>query len=261
MPASCAPPCKATKVATLTRPASFAYDASGMLVADTTALKRFPFAGGGPTPVATANDDIVNLASDGTNAFWTSGTAQEIQRTTPQGATSAIIYSNGTPVGMAVAGDKVYWAGVDISGQIGALQRIGTNGKGAGEISRFSAGFEAMQGNATYLYYAKDSPASIHRIALATGHDEVVDKDAYGVTDFAIDDTYAYWTEPGDAPDFTNGRVRRVAHASTTAETLAVSVPFPVAIAVSGSTAFVASAGTKDAGFADGRILRLTSSP
>jgi hypothetical protein len=36
MPASCAPPCKATKVATLTRPASFAYDASGMLVADTT---------------------------------------------------------------------------------------------------------------------------------------------------------------------------------------------------------------------------------
>jgi hypothetical protein len=114
-----------------------------------------------------------------------------------------------------------------------------------------------MAGTATYLYYAEDMPANVHRLTVATNRDEIVDRDAQGVTDFAFDDAYAYWTEPG-ASDVASGLVRRVSHDGKTAETLAVSVAHPVALAVSGKTVFVAAAGTAEKSYADGAILRLT---
>lgn len=245
-------------VATLARPSAFAASATHVYVADTTVIKRYPFAN--DTAVETVvshNQEIVNLATAGSKVFWTADTDPAMRATTVGGTTNTPINSNGTPVAMAVGGDRLFWAGVDISGQIGAMQSVGTNGTGAQEVNRFSAGFHSMRGNAAFLYYGKDDPGSIHRITLNSEHDEAVDKDALGVTDFAIDDTHAYWVEPGDG-DMTNGRVRRVAHDSKVAETLAVGIAFPVAIAISGKTVFVASAGTKGASYADGKLLRLT---
>ena len=246
-----------SKVATLARPAAFTATSTHLYVSDTNVVKRFPFGGGAPTTIASGADDVVNLATDGTAVFWTSGTDSAMNRTA-SGTTSTPIYSNGTPVGLAVAGDRAFWAGVDISGQIGALQSIKTSGSGAREVSRFSGGgFHTMGGTSTYLYYAEDMPANIHRLTVATNRDEIVDRDAQGVTDFAFDDQYAYWTEPG-ASDVASGLVRRVSHGGKTAETLAVSVAHPVALAVSGNTVFVAAAGTAEKSYADGTILRLT---
>lgn len=244
-------------IATLARPSAFTASATHVYVADITVIKRFPFGSTTAETVVSSNMEVDNLATAGTRVFWSSGEGSAMNATVIGGATNTPINSNGTPVSTAVAGDQLFWAGVDISGQNGAMQAISTNGSGAHEVNRFSAGFHTMGGNATFLYYAKDDPGSIHRITLNSGHDETLDKDALGVTDFAIDDTHAYWTEPGDG-DFTNGRVRRIAHDSTTVETLAVGVTLPVAIAVSGKTVFVASAGTKGAAYADGKILRLT---
>lgn len=246
------------KHATLTRPSAFIATGDAMIVADTTVIKRFEYGSSTGASVASSGaDDVVNVAFDGTAVFWTSGTDQAVHRTA-SGTTSTPIYSNGTPVGMAVAGDRAFWAGVDISGQIGALQNIKTSGSGAREVSRFNGGFHAMGGNATYLYYAEDAPANVHRLTVATGRDEVVDRDAIGVADFAFDDAYAYWVEPGTAPDFADGRVRRVSHDGKSAQTLAVSVAHPVAIAVSGKDVFVAAAGTSAKSWADGAILRLS---
>ena len=260
-PTTCTSESCVTTIATLTRPSAFTATATALYTSDTTVIQRLDFAGGAKlTQVATAPDDVVNLASDGQNVFWTSGTKSEIWRTTPAKTTSAIIHSNGTPVAMGIAGERVYWAGVDISGQLGALQSIRTAGTGAREESRFSSGFEVIGGNGTYLYYAKDDPATVHRVTLSTGRDEVVASDCLGVADFAVDDTYAYWVEPGDGVDLSNGQVRRVAHDSKQAETLTVSVPYPVAIAAAGTTVFVASAGTGDKSFSDGKILKLTLS-
>ncbi|MDB4937238.1 MAG: hypothetical protein JWP87_4210 [Labilithrix sp.] len=248
------------KIATFTRPSAFTASATHVYVADTIAIKRIAFAGTHALEtVVSHNEEIVNLATAGTKVFWTADTDPAMRSTVIGGTTSTPINSNGTPVATAVSGDRLFWAGVDISGQIGAMQSVGTNGTGAREVNRFSDGFHTMRGNATYLYYGKDSPGSIHRITLANDRDEVVDKDALGVTDFAIDDAYAYWVEPGDG-DLTNGRVRRVAHDSKTAETLAVGIPFPVAIAISGNSVYVGSAGTKSAAYADGKILRLSVS-
>lgn len=257
-------PCASTscvdKLATLTRPSAFDATSTHLYVADTTIIKRVAFAGGSPEPIAKSTaDDVVNLAAGTSSVFWTSGTDSAVHRTAPSsGTTSTPIYSNGTPVGMAVAGDRTFWAGVDISGLLGALQSIKTSGEGAREVSRFSGGFHAMKGDGTYLYYAEDQPAAIHRLTVATSRDEVVDRDALGVTDFAFDDTYAYWTEPGDAPDYANGRVRRVSHDGKDVQTLAVSIARPVAIAVSGKTVLVAAAGSAAESWADGAILRLT---
>ena len=250
------------KLATFARPSAFTTSTTHVYVADTTVIKRFAFSAPGAVPdtIVSHTEEIVNLATAGTKVFWTSGTDSSMRATTIGGTTNTPINSNGTPIATAVAGDRLFWAGVDISGQIGAMQSIGTNGQGAREVSRFSAGFYTMRGNATYLYYGKDSPGSIHRRTLNSDRDEVVDNDALGVTDFAIDDTYAYWVEPGDGADLTNGRVRRAAHDSKVATTLAVGIAFPVAIAVSGKSVFVASAGTKAASYADGKILRLTLS-
>lgn len=246
------------KHATLTRPSAFTATAAAMVIADTTIIERFEYGSSAGAQVASSGaDDVVNLAFDGTAVFWTSGTDSAVRRTS-SGTTSTPIYSNGTPVGMAVAGDRAFWAGVDISGQIGALQNIKTNGSGAREVSRFSGGFHVMGGNATYLYYAEDNPANVHRLTVATGRDEVVDRDAIGVADFALDDAYAYWVEPGTAPDYADGRVRRVSHDGKSAQTLAVSVAHPVALAVSGKNVFVAAAGTSAKSWADGAILRLT---
>ena len=251
----------AEKLATFARPSAFTASATDLFVADTTLIKRFPVADPSKvTTVVTHTEEIVNLATAGSKVFWTADTDPAIRFTTIGGTTSTPINSNGTPVSLAVAGDRLFWAGVDISGQLGAMQAIGTDGTGAREVNRFSAGFHTMRGNGTFLYYGKDDPGSIHRVTLNSDRDEVVDKDALGVTDFALDDAYAYWVEPGDG-DKTNGRVRRIAHDSKTAETLAVGIPFPVAIALSGSTVYVASAGTSGAMYADGKILRLSLSP
>lgn len=244
-------------VATFARPSAFTASATHVYVADTTVIKRFPFGSTTAETVVSSNLEVDNLATAGSSVFWTSGDDSAMNVTVVGGNTNTPINSNGTPVSMAVAGDQLFWAGVDISGQNGAMQAMGTDGNGAREVNRFSAGFHTMGGNATFLYYGKDDPGSIHRITVNSGHDEVLDKDALGVTDFAVDATHAYWVEPGDG-DFTNGRVRRIAHDATTAETLAVGIALPLAIAVSGKTVFVASAGTKTAAYADGKILRLT---
>jgi hypothetical protein len=255
----CTTPSCVKSVATLARPSAFTASATHVYVADITVIKRFPFGSTTAETVVSSNMEVDNLATAGTRVFWTSGDDSAMNATVIGGTTNTPINSNGTPIATAVAGDQLFWAGVDISGQNGAMQAIGTNGSGAREVNRFSSGFHTMGGNATFLYYAKDDPGSIHRITLNSGHDETLDKDALGVTDFAIDATHAYWVEPGDG-DLTNGRVRRIAHDSTTAETLAVGISFPLAIAVSGKTVFVASAGTKTASYADGKILRLTLS-
>ncbi len=258
-PTSCTSNDCVEQLAAFTRPSAFTATATALYTSDTTVIKRLAFSAGAKVEqVATAPDEVVNLASDGQNVFWTSGTKQEIWRTPSSGTTGAIIYSNGTPVAMGIAGDRVYWAGVDISGQLGALQSIRTNGKEAREVSRFSNGFHVMSGNDKYLYYAKDEPAAIHRVTLATGRDEVVANEALGVTDIAVDDTHAYWVEPGDGSDISNGEVRRVAHDSKEPETLAVSIPYPVAIAVSGKNVYVATGGTKAKSYADGKLLKLT---
>lgn len=246
------------KLVALTRAASFVATSKAMYVADTNALKRVGY-DGTVSPVASASADIVNVATDDTRAFWTFDTDQDLRATSigTASSSSVIVHSNGTPVGMAVAGTKVFWVGVDISGQVAAIQSIGTDGKGAREVSRFTGGFSAMGGNAQYLYFAEGSPAKVHRLTLSTGRDVVVARDALGVTDFALDDAYAYWSEPGDSPDFENGRIRRVAHEATQAESIAEAVVRPVALAVSGKNVLVAAAGTKASGYTNGKILRM----
>jgi len=219
-------------------------------------LKRIDLATRSVDVVVHDNREIVYVGMDQSQLLWTSGDDNAIHLTR-MGTTSIPIYSNGTPVALAVAGERVFWAGVDISGQLGALQSMSTNGTGAREVARFSGGFHTMAGNSTYLYYGEGSPGRIHRRTLTSGRDEVVDEHAFGVSDFAIDETHAYWTEPGDG-DGSSGLVRRVAHDSSTAETLAVSVALPLAIAVSRGRVFVASAGSSKEAFADGKSLRLT---
>ena len=255
----CATACVDT-IATFTRPSAFAATPTMLWVADITAVKGFPY-GAGTGSIANSSAEIVNLVTDGTSVFWTEGDSQTLEKTVPGGSTTTLAYSNGTPIAMAVAGTEVFWTGVDISGLLGAMQAVHTDATGGREVSRFSSGFDTMRGNAMFLYYAKDSPATVHRLTLATGHDETVATDASFVSDFAVDDTYAYWVERGDGPNYLNGRVRRVAHDSQKDEILAVSLPRPVAITVTGNVAYVASAGAKSGNYVDGKILKLTMSP
>lgn len=227
-------------------------------MSDVTVIKRLDLTQGATLDnVATAPKEVVNLASDGESVFWTSAGDSAIRRTDATKTTTTIIHSNGTPTAMGVAGDRLYWAGVDISGLLGALQTITTAGQGAREVSRFSTGFHVMAGSATYLYYAIGSPASIHRIAVSTGTDEIVTSDAMDVTDFVVGADHAYWVERG-SPEVGNGQLRRVAHDGKTAETLAVSIAYPVALAVSGHHVYVASRGTQAEAFEDGKILDVT---
>jgi len=261
-PVTCTTPTTCAQlVSTMTRASAFTATPTAMFFADTTSLKRLDFAGGGaPQTIASGAKDILNIATDGTSVFWTYGTDNAIRQTPAAGGTTQTpIFSNGTPVAMGRAGTKIYWAGVDISGQIGAMQQINTNGTSPREVSRFSNGFYVFGGNNTYMYYAKDSgPATVHRITLATNRDEVVATDASSVADIVVDDSYAYWVEPGDSPAFGNGQVRRVAHDQKTPEVLAVSVKRPLAVAVdtANKKVYVASAGT-GAAWADGKILRI----
>lgn len=257
--AGCAGGTCVEKVAAMVRPSVFSATTDSVLVADVTVLKRF-FPDGRTQAVATASEEIMNLSTDGAAAFWTTE-RNPVLKTPFGGSTTTLINSNGTPVSMTVAGERTYWAGVDISGSLGALQSIRVTGSGAREESRFGSGFETMRGSNLYLYYARDNPAQILRLTLNSGFLEVVATNCQRVNDFAIDATHAYWVEPGTPPDFANGRVRRVAHESTSAETLAQAVPRPVAIAVKDGVVFVASAGSPGASYGDGSILRITVAP
>lgn len=250
-----APPCPEL-VATLTRPSAFAATNDAVLVADLTALRRYLLAGGSE-PVASATSEFVTLATDGQAAFWTTESAP-IQKTPFGGQTSTIINSNGTPFAMTVAGDRVHWTGVDISGLQVVMQSIRTNGTGAREERRYGNGFQTNRGDARYLYFARDAPPSIVlRQTVSNGLLETVSNNAQGVADFAIDDTFAWWVEPG-TQGLANGRVRRVAHDMTQDQPVAESVAWPVGIAVSGGVAYVLSAGTPAASWSDGKILRVT---
>jgi len=252
----CATSACVTKLATFTRPSAFHAFAGGLLIADTTSLRRYAFPQAQAEAVASHTTELLNVVGDGTVVFWTAGSESNIRRTSG-GTTTTPIFSNGTPIAMGLAGTWVYWAGVDISGQAGALQRVSITGAQASEVTRFSDGFHVLRGTPTVLYYAKDSPATVSRVAMSTGRTEIVARDALGVTDIATDDTHAYWVEPGDG-DFRNGRLRRVAHDSMTAETVAESLVRPVGVAVAGKSVYVASAGTSAQGYADGAIVRLT---
>jgi len=253
--AGCAGSACVDKLATVTRPSVFASTGESVLVADVTTLKRYS-PDGGVQSIAAGASELVTLASDGAAAFWTTEDSA-VNKTPFGGATSTPIYSNGTPWAMTVGGNRVYWVGVGISGLQAALQSMRTDGTDALEESRSGNGFETLAGNGQYLYYAKDSPARVLRLTLSNGYLEEVATNAQGVKAFALDDTWAWWVEPGSGPDYANGRVRRVAHDSTTPETVATSVKLPVAIAVSGGVAYVASAGTPSLGYSDGVILRV----
>lgn len=260
-PLTCTSNACVKKLATIAAPTAFAATETHVYVADKTAIKRYAFATGNGENVAGATKDIINLAGanlDGgvTNIFWTAGTDPAIEMTTFGKGTSVPISSNGTPIRMAAASDRVFWGGVDITGVNSALQSIRVDGTGVRADQPFSGGFSAMGGNGTYLYYATASPGVVHRYTVSSRHDEILEGQSYDVTDFAFDEAYAYWVEGGDG-DFLNGRVRRVAHTSTKPETLADAMPLPVAITLSGGTLYVASAGTKAKSYADGAIVRV----
>lgn len=263
--ASAVTPCKdascVAKLGVLTRPVAFTANATHLFVADVGTVRRVPLTAAG-SPVETVasegGGEIVNLGVDTTSVFYTVGTAGAIRRAPFGSAATTPITSNGTPIALGVAGTRVFWAGVDISGQSGLLQSMNTDGSSPRALSPFSGGFHTVAGNGTYAYYATGRPGVLHRLALASGRDEVVVSDATLVQDFAFDNDYAYWVEAGDPSDYSNGRVRRVAHGSKDVETLATSLALPVAIALQGNQVFVASAGSEAKGFADGSIVRLT---
>ncbi len=242
-------------IASVTRPSAFTATVDSVLVADVTALRRYPITGASQ-PIATGSSELVNLATDGTTAFWTTESSP-ILRTPFGGVTSTIINSNGTPYAMAVAGPRVHWVGVDISGIQAVMQSARTDGTNPREDSRSGNGFQTMRGDGRYLVYAKDSPAQVLRQAVSNGLLEVVGTNAQGVTDFALDDQWTYWVEPGTSGQ-TNGRLRRVSHESTTPETVAESIAWPVAVAVDQGVVYVMAAGTSAAAWSDGRILRIT---
>lgn len=244
------------RLATMTRPSVFAATADAVLVADVTLLKRFPV-NGAAEQVTSGTSELVLLATDGTAAYWATERAP-IFKTPFGGATSTLINSNGTPFAMTIAGDRLQWVGVDISGLQAVMQSIRTTGMGAREERRSGNGFQTMKGDSRYLYFARDSmPATVLRQTVSNGLIETIALDAQGVSDFAIDDNYAWWVEPGSS-GLANGRLRRVAHESVKAETVAEAIPWPVGVAVSGGVAYVLSAGTQAEAFADGRILRVS---
>lgn len=254
-------PCTTTScadsLAVYTRPSAFYATDTHVYVADVTVLRRWAFSGGTSENVVTHSAEIVSLAAAGDQAIWTADTDSAVNFTTVGGNTSTPIYSNGTPIAMGIAGTSVFWTGADISGLQVAIQTIGLDKKGAREVVRFSSGFHTLRGNGTFLYYAE--AGNLHRTILASGHDDVVAKDVANVREIAVDGSYAYWVEAGTAPDYKDGRVRRIAHDETVAQTLAVGIALPLGIAVDGNNAFVLSAGTKPS-YADGKILRLTIS-
>lgn len=256
--AGCAMPGCEERLATFTRPSAFTATADAVLVADVVALARYPL-NGAVQPLATASSELVTLATDGAAAFWTTESSA-LAKTPFGGATSTIINSNGTPFAMTVAGARVHWVGVDISGLQAVMQSIRTDGTGAREERRSGNGFQTLRGDARYLYFARDSPAVVLRETVTNGLLETVAMNAQGVTDFALDATHAWWVEPG-TPGLSNGRLRRVSHESTDAQLVAGSMGWPVAVAVSGGVAYVLAAGTSGASYADGRILRVTLVP
>lgn len=237
------------------RPSVFAATPDSVLVADVSVLRRY-LADGGVQPIASGSSELVTLGTDGMVAFWCTGSSP-VNRTPFGGVTSVPINSNGTPYAMTVAGDSVYWVGVDISGLTAAIQAMKLDGTHPHEVSRSGNGFQTMGGNGAYLYYALDNPARVLRLTLSTETLEEVATNAQGVKDFALDGQWAYWVEPGSTT-LGNGRVRRVSHESTTPETVIDSIPYPVGIAVHGGVLYVLSAGTQSSNWTDGRVLRIT---
>jgi hypothetical protein len=247
-------------LASLTQPTTFASAGGSLYIADRTQLKQFTVANSSTKVLASVSSDIVTLGVDGSSVYFTEAMGGTINRTT-SGSTTQFLNSNGAPVALALGASKLIWAGVDISGINGALQVIGTNKSGFAEYKRFSSGFATIAASDRYAYYAHESPPAIHRLTLSSGADERIAEGNSVVTEFALTETHAYWTERGSAPNYENGRIMRVAHDATTPEELAVSIPSPVAIAAVGNTAYVASAGQKSKSYANGSILRVTIAP
>jgi hypothetical protein len=244
-------------LATVTRPSVFAALTDSVLVADVTALRRHPLDGSSPTLVATGSSELTTLSTDGVSAFWTTEN-NPVLRTPLGGVTSTLITSNGTPFAMTVAGDRLHWVGVDISGLQAAMQSIGLDGRGAREDRRSGNGFQTMRGNTRYLVFARDSPPStVVRQTLSNGQLEVIGQNAQGVSDIAIDDTRTCWTEPGTS-SLANGRVRCVAHDADQPMTVAEALGSPVAIAAHAGALYVLAAGTSTEGFVDGRVVRIS---
>ncbi|MBX3226474.1 MAG: hypothetical protein KIT84_32565 [Labilithrix sp.] len=188
------------------------------------------------------------VAVDGTDAIWINGSA--LKRTTAAGRTTVLANLAVAPIDVGATNGSVFWAerkGPTLSCFLDGNVGPSTCASWKGELG-------AVRGYAGYMYIA--SSGGVYRRTTETLGKTVV-VGTRGATDFAFDATYAYWTEPGDAPDFANGRLRRVAHDGDTVEEIARGLPRPVALAIDGGDVYVACAGTKAKDWSDGAIVRV----
>lgn len=207
-------------------------------------------AGTSPTLAAMSTSTIRSVTILGDNVFWNDG--KVLKRTyTEVHVTVSVAEMREVPDAIAATTNQlVYWAAVD-GRQVScteASKRLST-------CASFAGKFDAMGAYGEHMYYASKDPGEVYR---RTGlMADPIALGARGVADFAFDANRVYWVEPGDAPDFANGRLRSARHDSSTSEELARGLPHPVAVAVDGDEVYIACAGTLAKDWTDGQIVRL----
>ncbi len=223
-------------------------------------VQRLPWGASEPTFLQQGNGEITGIASDGSDCYWTAAGDSRIHRESVLGGSSILTSYLEIPVSLVMGGRDLYWLGLTDESS-GSLRTIKSDGTGAREIAKLSGFPRAVGASSTWVYHGLKSDVRRRLTDPTATTDESVAADANDPWEFVVNDSYAYWIERGDPVVAGTGRLRRVAHTESKPITLATGLSGPVALAVDGTTVYVAVSGTNENAYADGAILRITPVP
>ena len=172
-------------------------------------------AGNDMCTLATEQDYARDIAVDGTSVYWTVVGAGVVRRAPlGGGAASNLTTGQSTPMGIAVNAQAVFWTtqGTGPSFTNATVMSLPLGGTASSAIAQNQTQTEHMALTATNVFWVNQGTAQLTNGSIVTARLDGSNQStlASGLTNanfVAADDSYAYFTTAGTAPDYADGAV------------------------------------------------------
>ena len=178
---------------------SMAVDGTDVFWTGGTAVQKVPIAGGTPTELW-SGDSTQPLVIDSTHVYWGAGTTNDssLHRSLKDGTGHQILVSGESFLrSIAVDATHVFWTNNN-----GELRKITKTGSGLQTVVSGATATEFMVVDATHVFWiAEGAPPPLWKVAKdGTGQQQLVASVGYWTAGLALDASNVFWTVSGGPP-------------------------------------------------------------